>query len=114
VVTNLRLSWSLPPTRREQDAGEMCPWLDVVLNNDHHLPVSSSIVTIPQVAPQETALEQIENLLEGIVDAISEGRELTIPFRTTRSPQAQQGKEPDYNLVSFPGRTIQEAGRFGT
>ncbi|KAK0754401.1 Spo11/DNA topoisomerase VI subunit A [Schizothecium vesticola] len=90
----------------------MSPWLDVVLNDDLHLPVSRSIVTIPRFAPQETALEKIENLLEGIIDAISEGRELTIPFRTTRSPQAQQGDEPNCDLVRFPGRTIQEARRF--
>ncbi|KAK1835739.1 meiotic recombination protein rec12 [Podospora conica] len=90
----------------------MCPGLDLVLDDNRDLPASSSIVTIPQVAPQETAIEQIENLLEGIVDAISEGRELTIPFRTTRIPQAHQGDEQHGDSVRFPGRTAQEARRF--
>ena len=78
-----------------------------VLNSDPHL------VAIPQAVPRGTALVQIENLLEGIVDAINDGTELRIPYRTIRGTHTPQDEDRPGDFVRFPGRTIQEARRFG-
>ena len=77
------------------------------LNSDPNL------VTLPQAASRGTALVQIENLLEGIVDAIHDGTELRIPYRTIRSTHAPQDEDRPGEFVRFPGRSVQEARRFG-
>ncbi len=65
------------------------------------------------------ALSQIEHLLESIVDAITSGEELAIPYRSVRSTQngtdtqPLQGAGRRADVVRFPGRTVQEATRFG-
>jgi hypothetical protein len=69
---------------------------------------------------QTPTLAIIENLLESIVEAISSGDELIIPYRTIRSSQNGanapsshvDGRQVD--AVRFPGRTAQEVKRFGT
>lgn len=65
------------------------------------------------------ALLRIEELLEAIVDAIASDDELVIPYQSTRSSQngansqtfQEDGRHAD--VVRFPGRTVQEAKRFG-
>ncbi|KAK4039798.1 Spo11/DNA topoisomerase VI subunit A [Parachaetomium inaequale] len=63
-------------------------------------------------------LALIEDLLESIVDAISSGDELIIPYRSIRSSQngtnalSPQGDGRQVEVVRFPGRTAQEVKRF--
>jgi hypothetical protein len=77
------------------------------------------VIQVPSV-PERGALSRIEDLLESIVDALSNGTELIIPFRTARSLQnganapASQRDERQTDVVRFPGRTVQEVKRFGT
>lgn len=101
-------------SRRQQEAGEMSSWLGIILNDDPLPPLASSIVTIPQAVPQEKALGEIERLLGDITDAITEGWELAIPFRTNRTPRTQQGDILHPDTLRFPGRTIREVNRFRT
>lgn len=68
---------------------------------------------------QTSALSRIEDLFESIVDALGSGHELVIPYQNSRSPQngpkgasSQQNGGP-FDVIRFPGRTIQEAKRFG-
>ncbi|KAK4142312.1 Spo11/DNA topoisomerase VI subunit A [Dichotomopilus funicola] len=67
---------------------------------------------------QTSALSRIEDLFESIVDALDSGEELVIPYQNSRTPQneqkgasSQQSREP-FDVIRFPGRTIQEAKRF--
>lgn len=79
---------------------------------------SEAVQTLP--GTQTPAISQIEALLESIVDAVSTGNELVIPYRSIRSSnngeasQLHQGEDRPLDVVRFPGRTIQEAKRFGT
>ena len=81
--------------------------------------INSEVVQIPP-GTQTPAISQIEALLESIVDAVSTGNELVIPYRSIRSSnneassQSQHGEDRPPDVVRFPGRTIQEAKRFGT
>ncbi len=65
------------------------------------------------------ALSQVEDLLESIVDAITSGEELVIPYRSVRSTQHGPNTQPlqeagrRADVVRFPGRTVQEVKRFG-
>ncbi|KAK0720130.1 Spo11/DNA topoisomerase VI subunit A [Lasiosphaeris hirsuta] len=68
-----------------------------------------ALVPIPRDDSGGAALSQIEALLESILDAISNGVELTIPYRTARSAR---GEDRGCRVVRFPGRTAQEAERF--
>lgn len=80
---------------------------------------SSNAVHVPSIS-RNGALPRIKSLLESVVDAINRGEELVIPYQTTRSPQSSQGSgavERDGRQsdgVRFPGRTVQEAKKFGT
>ncbi len=78
----------------------------------------STVLQVPS-GPRNGALSQIEHLLESIVDAITSGEELFIPYRSVRStqngPNSQSPREAGRraDVVRFPGRTVQEAKRFG-
>jgi meiotic recombination protein SPO11 len=96
--------------------------IDGTPQRQHHsvLPeINSEAVQIPP-GTQTPAISQIEALLESIVDAVSTGNELVIPYRSIRSSnkgaasQSQHGGDRPLDVVRFPGRTIQEAKRFGT
>jgi len=80
-------------------------------NNSH----PSSLVTIPPNSRLDGALSQIEELLESIVDSLADSEELTIPYRTARygNASSSQSEDRQNDFVRFPGRTIQEAQRFG-
>ncbi|KAK4122232.1 DNA topoisomerase IV, alpha subunit [Parathielavia appendiculata] len=75
------------------------------------------MIQVPCVT-QRGALSRIENLLESIVDAVSSGNELVIPYKTPRSSQngtnaaASQSDDRQADVVRFPGRTVQEAKKF--
>lgn len=73
----------------------------------------SNVVSIPSVGSQDVALSRVEHLLESIVDAITNGTELIIPYRSSRSVDNSQSEERPAEAVKFPGRTIQEAKKFG-
>jgi meiotic recombination protein SPO11 len=81
--------------------------------------VDSSVARVPSATPKG-ALSRIEDLLESIVDAIGSGRELVIPYQSSRSSQNRtnaaslQRDGHQANAVRFPARTVQEAKRFGT
>lgn len=70
----------------------------------------ASLVTIPP-CNSSGALSQIEGLLESIVDAISNGVTLEIPYRDARSSSVRSRARAE--VVRFPGRSIQEAKKFG-
>lgn len=78
----------------------------------------SNVLRVPSAA-RTGALSQIEALLETIVDAISNGDHLTIPYQSTRTSQHGTNAvslQEDGRLVDalrFPARTAQEAKRFG-
>ena len=88
-------------------------WLNVVLCDDRPSPKPSSLVAIPQTASQHGALVKIEALLESMLDAIHDRKELVIPYRSSRSPQLHQDDDRQAGVVRFPGRTAQEVTRFG-
>ncbi|KAK3377542.1 Spo11/DNA topoisomerase VI subunit A [Podospora didyma] len=71
----------------------------------------SGIVTIPSKNSNDVALLRIEDLMETILDAIMEGNELFIPYRSVRSAQAE-GDSQKTSFVRFPGRNIQEVKKF--
>jgi meiotic recombination protein SPO11 len=79
----------------------------------------SRIIQVPSFS-QNGTLSLIENLLESIVDAISNGEELVIPYASVRSLQdgaVQSSNRRDarpVDYVRFPGRTVQEVKKFGT
>lgn len=81
-------------------------------------PSVQSQVEIP-LGPRNNAVSHIERLLESILDAISDGNELRIPYKSTRPPPTSTGSAPNrrddgqQDVVRFPGRTIQEAKKFG-
>ncbi|KAK4656813.1 endodeoxyribonuclease [Podospora pseudocomata] len=62
------------------------------------------------------ALDRIESLLEAIVDAVTTGNEILIPYRTVRASRPGRSQGPpaarQAGVVRFPGRTIQEAKKF--
>ncbi|KAK0666403.1 putative meiosis-specific topoisomerase [Cercophora samala] len=62
------------------------------------------------------ALGRIESLLEAIVDAITTGNEISIPYRSVPASRHGQSQGPpsrrQTGVVRFPGRTIQEAKKF--
>ncbi|KAK3308553.1 Spo11/DNA topoisomerase VI subunit A [Chaetomium strumarium] len=78
---------------------------------------SSRVIQVPP-SSQNGTLSLIENLLESIVDAISSGKELVIPYASVRSLQdgavqttnRRDARAVDY--VRFPGRSVQEAKKF--
>ena len=82
-----------------------------VRNNGH-------VVQVPP-GSRHGALSQIENLLESILDATSNGDELVIPYQSVRSLQTGPGQVSarrdgrQLDVVRFPGRTMQEAKKFG-
>lgn len=82
------------------------------------LPAESNVVQC-SLGPRISALSRIEELLESIVDAITNAKELTIPYETIRSSQSGNALEPRLgsdraaNVVRFPGRTMQEVKKFG-
>lgn len=55
-----------------------------------------------------TVVSRIESILEGILDCIAQGQELSIDFVSNRSGS---GNSPQ--TVRFPGRTAVEATKFG-
>jgi hypothetical protein len=69
---------------------------------------------------RSSALSKIESLLERILDAMEAGDELSIPYQTIRSAQSSKTTEParkesrQPDFVKFPGRSVQEAKKFGT
>ncbi|KAK4235910.1 Spo11/DNA topoisomerase VI subunit A [Achaetomium macrosporum] len=77
----------------------------------------SRIIQVPS-SSQNGTLSLIEDLLESIVDALSSGEELVIPYASVRSLQdgavatlnRRDARAVDY--VRFPGRTVQEAKKF--
>ncbi|GAB1314589.1 endodeoxyribonuclease [Madurella fahalii] len=81
-------------------------------------PNSSSIVQVPPESGNG-ALAKIESLLETILEAINTGVELVIPYQNVRSLPADtrlrsaQKNRRQSDGVRFPGRTIQEARKFG-
>lgn len=84
------------------------------------LSAARNIVSIPRSNSNDGALSQIEDLLESIVDALDTGSELAIPYRRSRSDAASQIQDLSQRrdarqseVVRFPGRTIQEAQKFG-
>lgn len=83
------------------------------------LELNSEAVQIPP-GTRTPAISQIEALLESIVDAICTGNELVIPYRSVRSSnndassQSKNEENRSLDVVRFPGRTIQEAKKFGT
>jgi meiotic recombination protein SPO11 len=100
-------------------------WQNSVVSSGQNVPVSatinsssSSLVTVP-LTSHSSALAKIESLMESMLDAVIAGVELTIPYRTVRSAPAGPGIRSSQNhdrqsdIVRFPGRTIQEAKRFG-
>ncbi|QYS95018.1 TP6A_N domain-containing protein [Trichoderma simmonsii] len=56
-----------------------------------------------------TVVSRIESILEGILDCVAQGQELSIDFVSNRSGS---GNSPQ--TVRFPGRTAVEATKFGT
>lgn len=77
----------------------------------------AGFVQLPSPPPSQ-ALERLEQLLETILEAISRGEEIIIPYRTARSqdhslslPLPEDVR--DLGGVRFPGRTPMEAKRFG-
>jgi meiotic recombination protein SPO11 len=80
---------------------------------------STKFVQVPSNDLQDGALAQIEGILESMVDAVKDGVELSIPYRNIRSAQngaaldSSQGEGSQNDEVRFPGRTIQEAKKFG-
>ncbi|KAK3359637.1 Spo11/DNA topoisomerase VI subunit A [Lasiosphaeria hispida] len=79
------------------------------LPHAHSRALRCALVPIPCNGSGGGALSQIETLLESILDAISNGDELAIPYRTVRSTR---GEDRGGEVVRFPGRTAQEAKRF--
>lgn len=55
-----------------------------------------------------TVVAQIENVLESVVDSLTEGQELSIRF----SPRPRDGSQRRFEPVRYPGRTTQEARKF--
>ncbi|KAK0636066.1 Spo11/DNA topoisomerase VI subunit A [Bombardia bombarda] len=76
-------------------------------------------VAIPLHNSCDDVIPKIEDIMESIIDAVNDGVELVIPFRSTRPAQAirstapseREGRQSD--CIKFPGRTIQEAKKFG-
>jgi meiotic recombination protein SPO11 len=105
----------------QQHSANAAPLADSVTTQPSSVPPAPdcNVIQVPSV-PERGALARIEDLLESIVDAISNGTELIIPFRTARSLQnganapASQRDERQADVVRFPGRTVQEVKRFGT
>lgn len=89
-------------------------------SNGVPLPAGVSNVLRVPAGTRSGALSQIEGLLEALVDAISNGDDLVIPYQSTRTYQnganavSSQGDGRPVDVVKFPGRTAQEAKRFGT
>jgi len=96
--------------------------------NPHSRPMHHPPPNLPEVGPHvqlvpsaalSPALSRIEDLLESIVDALADGRELVIPYRSVRSSQngdgaqARVGHDRQAEVVTFPARTIEDAKRFG-
>lgn len=83
--------------------------------------VSRNVVAIPQRHSNDDALTKIEALFETIVDAVSAGSSIVIPYRRSTNAQAfnltasasnpRDGRHMD--SVRFPGRNPQELRRFG-
>ncbi|KAK3403361.1 meiosis-specific topoisomerase Spo11 [Sordaria brevicollis] len=79
-----------------------------------------NIVTIPQNQSANEALKRIEALLETIVDAISVGGPIVIPYRRSTNAQTlnqdasvENSRDGRYmDSVRFPGRNPQELRRF--
>ncbi|KAL2262512.1 hypothetical protein VTK26DRAFT_1092 [Humicola hyalothermophila] len=75
-------------------------------------------VQILHNSPQARAISQIECLLESILDAVIDGHELIIPYKSARSLSNGTGSSSGrrearpQDVVRFPGRTTQEAKRF--
>ncbi|EAA31791.3 DNA topoisomerase IV, alpha subunit [Neurospora crassa] len=82
--------------------------------------VPHNIVIVPQSHSSDNALTKIEALFETIVDAISVGSPITIPYRRSTNAQVfdptasasnpRDGRHMD--SVRFPGRNPQELRRF--
>ncbi|EGZ75040.1 DNA topoisomerase IV, alpha subunit [Neurospora tetrasperma FGSC 2509] len=82
--------------------------------------VPHNIVIVPQSHSSDDALSKIEALFETIVDAISVGSPITIPYRRSTNAQVfdptasasnpRDGRHMD--SVRFPGRNPQELRRF--
>ncbi|KAK4157192.1 Spo11/DNA topoisomerase VI subunit A [Chaetomidium leptoderma] len=78
---------------------------------------ASNVIQFPS-GTQNGAISRIEDLFESIVDAISSGDELAIPYQSTRSSQNgpsavhPRSDARPMDVVRFPGRTVQEAKRF--
>ena len=80
-----------------------------------------NIVAIPQSQINGDALAKIETLLESIVDAVTQGGPIIIPYRRSSNAQASHPTASDPNprdglhtdSVQFPGGNPQELRRFG-
>lgn len=59
-----------------------------------------------------TVVAQIENILESIVESLTEGKELSISF-AARNRTQQGTSERRIEQIKYPGRTTQEATKFG-
>jgi len=85
-------------------------------NSDSH---TNNLIQVPSNHHPSRGLALVEDLLESIVDSISSGTELTIPYRLKRSSQAaeplmsSQATGGQQGVIRFPGRTTQEVTRFG-
>ncbi|KXX77742.1 Meiotic recombination protein rec12 [Madurella mycetomatis] len=81
-------------------------------------PNPNGLVQVPAES-RNGALSKIENLLETILEAINTGAEMVIPYQSVRSLHADPDLRPTHRNrrpsdgVRFPGRTIQEARKFG-
>ncbi|KAK3325992.1 hypothetical protein B0H66DRAFT_145209 [Apodospora peruviana] len=84
-------------------------------------PSTDGLVTIPLNNSGNGAIVQVERILESIVEAVLDGSEITIPYRSihadtrrghSESP-ANQNNARQAEILKFPGRNIHEVGKFG-
>ncbi|KAK3685212.1 Spo11/DNA topoisomerase VI subunit A, partial [Podospora appendiculata] len=80
--------------------------------------IPSGLVTIPSRHSRDGALTQIEHMLECMIDAMNNGSELSIPYRSIRSTQGNPALTPSQreghpnDMVRFPAQTLQETRKF--
>lgn len=105
---------------RDQHRAINGPRIRAHRSRNHSLLIGMDHVVQIPFGSRDGALSQIETLLESILDAIIHDDELVIPYQSARSLQAGPGQVSarkdgrQLDVLRFPGRTIQEAKKFGT
>lgn len=74
----------------------------------------------PELAVQPSAavavITRIEDILEAVVDGITEAKEVRIELKSAKNIHRRVGRDPSRfrDYVRFPGSNVQEARKFGT